>query len=284
VLLAFSVSVGWRPLFITLTLSWQKDEYSYIALVLPVSAMLIFADRRRWQSFSDCGVRTGCALILAALTVSCSSLVWPASMTSDIQLSINMFALVLSWIGIFVFCFGIKAFRFLMFPLLFLFGLVPIPRLALNLIIALLENGSAWSAHALFAAFGIPVLHDGSQLTIPGLTLQVAPECSSIRSSSILIVVAVVMAQMLLFTRWRKALVIGFAIPLSVFKNGVRIFTIAMLGTSVDPGYLHGRLHHNGGFLFLGVALFGVFVLIWILRRGERGLLDDHGADGYAEA
>jgi exosortase/archaeosortase family protein len=69
---------------------------------------------------------------------------------------------------------------------------------------------------------------------------------------------------------WRKALLVTVAVPLSVAKNGLRIFTIAMLGTRVDPAYLRGRLHHQGGVIFLVIALLVIFLLLWILRKGER--------------
>jgi exosortase/archaeosortase family protein len=84
-----------------------------------------------------------------------------------------------------------------------------------------------------------------------------------------LLVTTMVLAQLLLRSPWRKALVIGLAVPLSVVKNGLRIFTIAMLGTRVDPGYLTGNLHRKGGIVFFGAALIAVFVLLWIFRRGE---------------
>jgi hypothetical protein len=42
-----------------------------------------------------------------------------------------------------------------------------------------------------------------------------------------------------------------------------------MLATRVDPEYLNGRLHHQGGILFFAAALLCVFALLWILRRGE---------------
>lgn len=268
-LLAISLLVGWRPLIETIALSRQNDEYTHILLILPISGVLVLVDRPLWQAESVWDFLRGSALLLTAVTIVCSTRFWPSSLTSDMHLAIRMSALVLSWIGMFVLCFGPKASRSLIFPLLFLFGLVPFPRVALGLVITLLQEGSAWSAHAFFAAFGVPVLQQGVLLAIPGLTLQIAQECSSIRSSSMLMVTSMVMAQVLLKSPWRKALVIGLAIPLSMVKNGLRIFTIAMLGTRVDPGFLTGELHHQGGILFLTIALFGVFLLLWILRRGE---------------
>jgi len=120
-----------------------------------------------------------------------------------------------------------------------------------------------------FSAFGVPVVQEGVILTIPKLTLKVAEECSSIRSSSMLLVTTMVLAQLLLRSPWRKALLIFLAVPLSVAKNGLRIFTIAMLGTRVDPKFLTGKLHRDGGIVFFTIALLATFALLWILHRGE---------------
>jgi exosortase len=268
-LLAVSLLVGWRPLVDTFALALRNDEYTYILLILPVSAALISLEWQSVRSTVALNVRAGCALLAIAVVAAGLVSVWSASLPSDVQLSIRMFALVLSCIGAFVLCFGSRVSRSLLFPLCFLFGLMPLPQAALREIVSLLQRGSALAAHALFSAVGVPVAQDGVLLTIPGLTVEVAQECSSIRSSSMLLVTTMVLAQLLLRSSWRKALVIAIAIPLSVAKNGLRIFTIAMLSTRVDPGFLTGRLHREGGVVFFGIALAAVFSLIWILRRGE---------------
>ena len=268
-LMAASLLVGWRPLYETFRLAWQNDIYTHILLILPVSLFMILAERQLLRAASPWSVGKGCALVLAAAVIACSTWIWSASLTADMLLATRMFALVLSWIGFFVLCLGSLRSRKLVFPLLFLFGLVPLPNVVMDSLIALLQTASAWSAHAFFAAFGVPVFQQGVVLAVPGLTIQVAQECSSIRSSSMLVVTTLVMAQFLLRSFWRKAVVLSVAVPLSVIKNGLRIFIIAMLGTRVDPGYLTGRLHHQGGVIFLALALGGTFVLLWLLRRGE---------------
>jgi exosortase/archaeosortase family protein len=78
-----------------------------------------------------------------------------------------------------------------------------------------------------------------------------------------------VIAQTLLRTAWRKAIVIAVAIPLSVVKNGLRIFVLAMLATRVDRTYLTGRLHHEGGVIYFLIALAIIFLAIWMARRSE---------------
>ena len=267
-LLAVSLLVGWRPLVHTFALALRDDAYTHILLILPISAALIFLEWHSLQPMVAANVRIGSSILAMAVLVAGFGRAW-SSISSDVQLSLAMLGLVLWWIGAFVLCFGTRVSRGLLFPLCFLFGVVPLPQVLLNELVHLLQQGSAWTASALFAAIGVPVAQDGFLLTIPGLTVEVAKECSSIRSSSMLLVTTMVLAQLLLRSPWRKALVIALAVPLSVAKNGLRIFTIAMLGTRVDPGYLTGRFHHEGGIVFFLIALLGVFVLLWILRRGE---------------
>jgi exosortase len=266
---AVSLLLRWRALVDTFTLALRDDQQTYLLLILPVSAALIFLEWRPLRTVVALNVRGGFVFLTSAVLIAGSAFGWPVAAPSDVQLSIRMLALVLWWIGAFLLCFGSRASRLVTFPLCFLLGLIPLPQLAVRAIVALLQQGSAWAARVLFEVCGVPVMQDGVLLTIPGLTLQVAKECSSIRSSSMLLVTTMVLAQLMLRSPWRKALVIGLAVPLSVAKNGLRIFTIAMLGTRVDPAYLTGRLHHEGGIVFFAIILLLTFAVLWILRKGE---------------
>jgi exosortase len=273
VLLTSSLLVGWRPFIHTILLSCQNDDYTHILLILPVSLALILFERETLSKLYEWDFLRGSALLAVALAIAFYARLSSAPLASDLRLSIDMLALILSWTGAFELCFGARACRSVLFPLLFLFGLVPFPTFLLDSVIALLQEGSAWSAHVLFTACGVPVLQQGLLLKVPGLTVQIAQNCSSIRSSSMLMVTALVMAQILLQSPWRKAVVVGLAIPLSVAKNGLRIFIVAMLGIKVDPGYLTGRFHHQGGIFFFVAALLVLFAILWILRRGEASSL-----------
>lgn len=185
------------------------------------------------------------------------------------HLSTSVLELVLFWIGSVITCFGLSAFRALLFPLCFLLLVVPPPASAINWITENLQYQSAVAATWLFHLAQVPVTRDGVILSIPTLDVEVARECSSIRSSTMLVVITLIFAELFLRSKWRKVLLVAVAIPLSVAKNAVRIFTIAELGTRVDAGYLNGRLHHNGGIVFLTLAVAVIVFLLWILRRSE---------------
>ncbi len=267
--MAVSVVIAWRPLFQTGFLAFRNDEYTHILLVLPVCVSLLFLELRSSWRKSAWDFRFSSVLLGSAVLVAVCAHALLRWMHQDVHLAGEMLAVVLFWAGMFLLCFGIEASSSALFPLLLLLALIPLPQCIMDPLIASLQEGSAWSAHALFAVCGIPAIQKGVQIAIPGVTIQVAEECSSIRSSSMLLATAIILGQFMLHTFWRKAVVAAIAVPLSIAKNGLRIFIIAALGTRVDPGFLTGRLHRQGGILFFVIALAFVFGAIWIFRRGE---------------
>ena len=278
-----SILFWWHPLIATLGLALTNDAYTHVLLILPLSAALIYMDLKYGESIAiridqQSGLGLGAALLVLAFVIGCYTRWGTVASPDDARLAMGMFALVIWWIASVILCFGTRTFQSILFPLCFLFLLVPIPAFALSWIVEFLQQQSAVAARIMFRAAGVPATQDGIRLSIPGLNIEVARECSSIRSSLMLVVTTMVLAHLFLRSWWRKALLIVAAIPLSVAKNGLRIFTIAELGTRVDPGFLDGKLHHNGGIVFFGVAVIAVVALLWILRRTEFQMLVKHPA------
>jgi len=136
-------------------------------------------------------------------------------------------------------------------------------------VIYFLQIESAFAARLMFRLVGDPVTQDGVMLALTNLDVEVARECSSIRSSMLLVIVTMILAHLFLRSWWRRALLIVCAVPLAIIKNGLRVFVVAELGMKVDPSYFEGHLHRRGGILFLGVALVLTLALLWVLRRTE---------------
>ncbi|HEX9111247.1 MAG TPA: exosortase [Terriglobales bacterium] len=264
-----SILLWWHSWAATLRLALGNEAYTHILLIVPLSATLIYLQSKMLSKNFESSATAGSLALGGALLIAGFARWGAPALADDLRLSLSMIALVTWWLGSVVFCFGVRAFRSFLFPLCFLFWMVPIPTAALNWIIPFLQNESALAARVLFRMAGVPVTQDGIILDIPGLSIEVARECSSIRSSLMLMVMTTVLAHLFLRSWWRKALLIVAAILLSVVKNGLRIFVIAELATRVDPGFLDGNLHHHGGPVFLAIAVVIVIGLIWILRRSE---------------
>lgn len=268
-LLALSFPLWWQPLTSTLRLALGDGAHTHILLIVPLSIALAYI-KMKGTPFPPANKKWIGALLLSIALLLRGFTAWNiAHLSASNGLSLSMFAVVMWWIGSVIICCGVPAFRTLLFPICFLFLVVPWPESTLNWVTEMLQHQSAVGAELLFRAARVPVVRDGVVLSIPELDIEVARECSSIRSSTMLIVATLVLAQLFLRSWWRQTLLVVIAIPLSVAKNAFRIFTIAELGTRVDPGYLNGRLHHQGGIVFLSLALIVVVFLVWMLRSGE---------------
>jgi exosortase len=269
ILVAVSVMLWWRPIVATWAIAWSIDAYTSILLILPLALALVYVQRREGVAVFEPEVWIGLVVLAASLLLRGTAAwnIWHLS--SSNQLAFNMFALVIWWIGSVVLCFGIQTFRLQIFPLCFLFLIVPLPERVLDWITYFLQHQSATATTVLFRIARIPVKQEGVFITIPGLYIEVARQCSSIRSSVMLVITTLILAQLFLSSWWRKVLLVTAAIPLSIAKNAVRIFTITALGTRVDPDFLEGRLHRQGGVVFLGLAIAGVAGLLGLLRKSE---------------
>lgn len=269
-LVAASLAIWWNSLAQAVALAWNSEAYTHILLVLPLCTSLIYLSVKGHCPTLSFSRWKGTSLLAAVFSLCLLARLNVWHWSADEILSLEIFALVSWWIGSLLLCFGIGIFRRLLFPLCFLFLLVPCPQTALTMITQFLQQQSAVFAGALFRLASTPVTRDGIFLSIPGLDIEVGRECSSIRSSMMLLIVTTVVAQLFLKSRWKRVLMVLLVVPLAVAKNAVRIVTIAELGTRVDPSFLNGRLHRQGGIVFLGIAFAIMLAILWCLNKVNR--------------
>jgi exosortase len=153
---------------------------------------------------------------------------------------------------------------------LFLLLMIPLPTVALDSIVLALQKGSAVVTYALFKLFGVPVFWQHFKFLLPGVEIEIAEECSGIRSSLALFITSLVAGHVFLQSTWRRVAFSLFTVPVVIFKNAVRIVTISCLGVYVDPGFLHGQLHRYGGLPFSLVSLAILVPFLLLLQTGER--------------
>ena len=115
-------------------------------------------------------------------------------------------------------------------------------------------------------------MRQGTVFELPGIVLQVAQECSGIRSSWVLFITSLLASHLFLRTRWRKIVLVAFVIPLGILRNGFRILVIGLLCVHVGPYMIDSPIHHQGGPLFFALSLVPLFLLLWWLRRQEQRL------------
>jgi exosortase len=189
--------------------------------------------------------------------------------TSDGGLALGIASLVACWIGLVIWIYGVDAFSQLRFPLLFLLLMIPIPHVVVDKCILALQAASAETTRLLFLLAGVPVLKDGFVLSLPEMDIEVAKQCSGIRSALMLLLSGLVLSHIYLRELWTKVLFVVAVVPFAIAKNAVRIFTLSMLGVHVNPSFLYGNLHRNGGVVFFILALTCMMILLIMLRQAE---------------
>ena len=171
--------------------------------------------------------------------------------------------------AVFLLFYGGLSLQSVLFPLFFLIFLVPVPTAALHWITGILLWGSDHVSALLFSLTGVPFLHEDYIFRLPRLSIYIAPECSGIRSSTALFLTCILADYLILRLWWSRAILLLTVLPLAVFKNGLRIVTLSMLAIYVDPGFMSGNLHHRGGFVFFGITLLIMGIILVLLRKSE---------------
>ena len=267
---AASIIIFWNTLSTLVFFSLHEESSSHIILIPAVSIYLLYTERGRIFQFVRTDALPGVLLILTGVVLH-----WPAAARHAVighlpVLSAAMLSLVLVWIGAFTVFYGTSALRAAAFPLAFLLLMVPIPESILARTVYLLQDGSTNIAYFLFRALRVPVLRQGFLLTVPGVTIEVAAECSGIRSSMALFITCVIAGHLFLRTAWKKFLFVLFAFPLALLKNGIRIVALTLLSVYIDPSFLTGNLHHRGGFVFFLLALAILAPVLMLFEKLER--------------
>jgi exosortase C (VPDSG-CTERM-specific) len=269
---AITAVFAW-PLWNLATFSMRSSLFSHVLLIPLVSAYLVW-QRRRDVALPPVAAGSAWAAVPAVLAAGLLLWYWfglrvrgplpPGDFLSLMTTAYLGFVLSAA-----LACLGpglVKAFRF---PVLFLAFMIPWPTVMVDAVETALQYGSAEAAHVLLVLSGLPVLRDGLVFRLPGITLEVAQECSGIRSSLVLLITSVLAAHLLLRTRWRRWALVLAVIPLGLARNGFRILTISLLCVHVDTAMIDSPIHHRGGPIFFVLSLIPFFLFLLWLRRTE---------------
>jgi exosortase C (VPDSG-CTERM-specific) len=261
-----------RQLYLLADFALNSELYSYILLIPFVSAYLIWLKRGKFSKEYTSGrpyvlLSFGAGVALLAghwlLTRGVSS-VRPEEYLPVTTLSFLLFLFA----GAFAFL-GTRSLRGVCFPLAFLLFIVPLPLGVQHGMERFFQLGSAETAYLLLTLFGMPVFRTGTHFQLPGFSLEVAPQCSGIHSSIVLIITSLLAGYLFLKSPWKRGILAAVVIPLALFRNGVRIFTIAQLCVQIGPQMIESPIHRRGGPVFFVLSLIPLFLLLSYLKKRE---------------
>jgi exosortase len=247
---------GWlyAPILIRLVGQWWSDPNFSHGFFVPVfAAYVLWQDRNRLRAIKPVPSNWGLPLILLSLLTLILGVF-------GAELFLSRTSLLLLSAGIVIFLRGWITLRAVLFPLIFLVLMIPIPAIVFSQITfplqILASKLSAW----LLPFLGVPVFREGNVINLPAMPLEVAEACSGIRSLLSLTTLAI-MYGYLLEKRIGIRVLLGVAsIPIAVAANGLRIVGTGLLVQYWDPDKAEGFFHAFSGWLIFVVSLLMLFV------------------------
>lgn len=269
-LCVLSVIFYWDPLKNLLVLASHTDEYSHTIVIPFLSVALIFSERTKIFRSVRYSLRIGLGIIVAAVLIGILFGGNAPVGGQNSAFALEVLSLVLVWIGAFVLCYGRAAFQSGIFALLFLLLTVPIPDFLLGKVIYSVRYGSAEIVSLLMGLANVPVFREGFHFVFPTVSIEIARECSGIHSTMALLIVTLLAGHIFLRSKLARTGLVLSAIPIVCITNGIRITSLTLLAIYVNRGFLSGRLHHEGGFLFFGLALVIMAGLLYLFGPRPR--------------
>ena len=249
------------------------DVSSYILLVPFISGYLVWSKRHDLSRKPGISRRPpALPLFTAVLALAGYGIVVGQAQrfSPNDYLSLTTFAFVCLLVSGGVLFFGSALVRAVAFPIGFLFLMVPLPGFVIESMTGFLQHASAEASYALLKLSGTPVFREGLVFRLPGINIEVAEECSGIRSTLVLLITSLLAGYLFLKSPWRRTVLLLAVVPLGVLRNGFRIFTIGMLCAHVGPEMIDSPLHRRGGPVFFVLSMVPLFLLLVWMRRSER--------------
>ena len=249
----------------------HREYYSHILLIPLVSGYFIYEKRKTLFSNLEYSSVPGIILLVVGILFYIVGREQRSQLKLDDYTFLVTFSGMIFWIGGIILLYGKKTFKEIRFPLLFLAFMIPVPTVLMDRVIYILQAGSAEATHFLFWVAGIPFSREGFTFHLPGLSIEVAKQCSGIRSSLGLFITGILAGHLFLRTGSRKMISALLVFPITVFKNGIRIMTLSALAIYVDEKFItQSFLHRSGGFIFYIPALLLLGSAIWYFRKSEK--------------
>jgi len=246
----------YKPLISRFSVS---DSYYSHGFMIPfICLYLIWAKRSRLKSIEIKPSSFGIIFIVGGLLFH----------TVGVFLKINFvsyFSLPVVLYGISLFLGGKKITKELLFPIIFLVFMLPLPRVMIIGILFKMKLMVAASATSIVKSMGLDVWRIGSKMIYPRGYLIVGDPCSGLRSLISFLALGALFTQFTKAKPWQRLTLFACSVPIAFLSNLVRIVLLTVVsyvyGEKVALGFFHD---------FTGIM---VFVLGFFLLMGASKVL-----------
>jgi len=274
VLIKFSIALALLAVAYLPTLRWMYERwveaesyYGHGFLIPLISVYVVWQRRSALKKIAVSGSMVGLYIIAACLMVHivCAALK---------VYFISGFTFVIALYGLILFFFGKEMTKNLIFPIFFLYAMIPLPLVLVGNLTVKLKLFAAQISTLLLNWVGFPSIRDGSVIRMPGSFIEVAAPCSGLRSIISLLTLGLIFAYAMKISFVKKAILFLSSIPIAIATNVMRIMAVAIVNDLYGGKVAMGTFHDVTGYAVFVVAF---LLLLGVSRtlEGNRGQVKD---------
>lgn len=260
--IAFVVCYYYTILWLHYKYSGRDSYYSHGYLIPIVCAYLIYLKKDKLRETKLSFNFFGLAFIFFALVAHIF-----ASM-ADINF-ISGFTMLAYILGCSLYFFGTDITKVILFPILFLFFMFPIPSQLIDLLGLPTKSLASTTGLAIIKMLGIPYFREGFRIDLASGTFIVGTPCNGMRSLISFAALGFMGVHFFGASLKTRITILVMIYPLSVLVNGLRIAILVYIAHrfGIENAVPDSPLHDLSG---LAVFFVGLMVLFLLLRYTDR--------------
>jgi exosortase len=251
---AGALAYVYRDVVVELVRVWStNDYYSHGFLIPPIAAFLAWERRERFRQAPIRPSLAGLVFIIVSIL----------ALAPGVPVFLARFSIVSAIAAVVLMFFGWSRLRTVAFPLAILLLMIPLPAPVFESIELPLRNATSVLSEVFIRAAGIPVVREGNLLTLSNIVLEVARECSGIRSTIALVTIGLVFGYVPESRSWSRLLVAALTVPVVILTNSIRVAATAVSTHYYGPAAATGFVHDLYGWIAFAAA----FAIMFLLHR-----------------
>ncbi|MFO7570251.1 MAG: exosortase/archaeosortase family protein [Smithellaceae bacterium] len=255
-ILLLVVLVLYSPTFKMFWYDWSHDDnYSHGFLVPFIVGYLVWTKRAQLGQLSPAPSWIGLLVLVGGVGLYILG-------TIGAEWFIRRASMIVVIGGLILYLYGMAYFRLLLFPLVYLIFMVPLPAIVYSAIAFRLQVLVSLISADVIRLVGIAVYRNGNILEVAKVgPLAVEEACSGMRSIMALLALSSLLAYILYKTRVRQWILVAFALPVAVITNIFRVTMTGILAYHFGREMAEGWLHESFGWIVFVIA----FALLWFV-------------------
>jgi len=245
------------PTFHMFIYDWSNDEnYSHGFLVPLIVGYLVWTKREKLQQLTPQPSLWGLVVLLLGVSIYLVG-------TIGAEWFLKRSSLIVVLGGLILYLYGIEFFKTLLFPLIFLIFMVPLPAIIYTSVAFQLQLLVSKVAAQVIALVGIAVHRNGNILEVSTGPLAVEEACSGMRSIMALLALSSLFAYLISRSKLKQAILIASALPIAVVTNIIRVTATGIFAHYFGREVAEGMLHQSFGWIVFMIA----FILLFLLSK-----------------